>query len=1345
MSERKIVTKIEISGESKYNQSIKNINSSLRAYNSELSNLKEKNKETQNSYDYLKQKGDILAKTQQTQKEKVTELSKALENANKAYGEYKQKTEDVTKKVQQAETQCEKLKSTVGENSDEYKKAKDALDQYNKELEEAKAAQGLCGRAVDDWRTKLNNANTQQERTNTQIQKNNQYLNEARNSVNGCATSIDNFGKKVKEAGNNVEEGSNGLKETNKAYEALTNTVISSGVKEGFEAVYKAISQCVEAAEQFESSIAKLQTISGESSISTLSEDILELSSNTGIAASDLANTAYNAISAGTAVSDAVSMAESASKLAIAGFTDTDSALSVLTTAINAYGDAAGTATEISDSLIQVQNLGVTTVADLASNMGKAIATASAYGVNLANLEAAYISTTKAGINTAESTTYLSSMFKELGDDGTEVSKIVQEKTGMSFGKLMQSGESLGNILQMLLDSVNGDSEALMNLWSSAEAGKGANAILNQGIETFNKNLITVQSSTGATESAYETMADTAEMTGKRAANAFENLKIAVGEQLTPVVTDAQNAFADMTEGITEFVKENPQVVTAIEAVAAGLGVFAGAVVGVNVAVNVLIPLIKTLSATMSANPIGLMATAVAGLIAAFTVLAANAEEADGALKDYGESVDLAKEASNGLKESFDSAKETFSQTAGEITATGEQAGGLIERLENLSAKTYKTNDDIEEMSGLVSQLNTLYPELGLEINSTTGELNKTNAELERYITNAKNAAMETAYGDKMTEESKAVVEAQEKLTAAKESAKKADEEYKTLVEEQNAVSEKQRVAVEAEKTAYQKYTAALNDTSVTEEERNKLYSDYIQAQSESSLATQKQTEWTEKYGDTLNQCQESQEDANEAIETATKNLEDAQDVVDETSQAYEDYQFKLTDVGDACQETFDETMEMLDGMDQSSEAYNVAKNSLEELTNQHVNFQETTQATYDSYKEDLEELKTEQQETTDSILNNLQSQVSGLDAVSSEIQYSADEIAANLQSQADYLSNYMHNVEQLTNDTTLTMTDEFKTFLTSGSDEAVQVAAAMQQAIAEGNTGAAQSVIDSYSNVQNTLSSTSTALANAQGDYETKISDLSSKMQKCVDDMNQEDKAYNNTLKTFQKAISAASGKAGPYKNVFSNAAENAAKSLNKSALCETYGYNNIMGAIRGAQSLSSSYVAVYRNMANAAIAEMQRVDQQKSPSKRYRKHSRYNIQGAIQGVDEMAPEYIKAYTDMAANAIDAYNTQMDALVPKALEANEAIFGATANVQSNSISQDTTGSIINRMNVSLSNGNKTMNSKLETVVTLLERYLPDAGTTYLDGNLVSKAITKKVTAQQTADSRFKSRISGVK
>ena len=957
MAERKITTKIELTGEAQYKQSLSSLSSSLRLYNSELSILKAKYKDTQNSTEYLTQKGNLLNKVQQTQSERIKVLKSALDSAKKAQETYNQKVEEAALKVEEAQKEIDKLKDTVGEESDEYKNAQKAFEQYNQELEQAKGQQEQCTKAVEKYQSQLNNAEAQQDRTNDQIKKNSQYLKEAKSSADGCATSIDQFGKRVRQNATDVDKSSEALEKNAGAIDFLTNAVVTSGIAKTYNQVKEAIEQCVDAAGKFETAIAKLQTISGDAAISDLSAEILKLSSDTGIAASSLANTAYNAISAGTAVSDAVGMAENASKLAIAGFTDTDSALSVLTTTINAYGDSAGAATQISDSLIQVQNLGVTTVAELASNMGKAIATASAYDVNLSNLEAAYISTTKSGINTAESTTYLSSMFKELGDAGTDVSKVIQDKTGMSFGKLMQSGASLGDVLKILMDYCKGDSEALMNLWGSAEAGKAANAILSQGITEFNSNLKTVQDSAGATEEAYQTMADTSEMAGQRATTAFENLKIAIGSELTPIVTDAQSEFADLTEKITEFVKNNPQVVTAIGAVAVGLGVFAGAVVTVNIVVNVLIPLMKELMLTMSANPVGLLVTAVTALVSALVFLAANTEEATGAAADYNEAIESAKDATDGLTESFTNAKQAFADTSSEIQATSNQAGDLVNQLEKLANKSHKSNEDIDQMGTLVTELNTLYPELNLTLDETTGNLSMTNDEMERFITNAKNTATVTAYQELLQEETDALVAAEKNLINSKESLSTADDEYNALLKEQAELVEKQEAAIKAEDDAYQAYVDTLNEANSTYEEREAAEQAYTDAKLDSENATKELNDWTDQYYHTLQDCAEAQTEANDAVEQAESALTDAKATVDDTAAAYEDYKFKLTDVGDACQDTFDKTNQMLDAMDDSTWVYDQIKSGLETATQAHLDYQAQAQETYDALKAKLTEL----------------------------------------------------------------------------------------------------------------------------------------------------------------------------------------------------------------------------------------------------------------------------------------------------------------------------------------------------------------------------------------------------
>lgn len=313
----------------------------------------------------------------------------------------------------------------------------------------------------------------------------------------------------------------------------------------------------VETAANYETSFAQLQTIMDSTAVSTdkMSEGLLEMSSRMGVSASELAETTYNAISATGDTAGALSIVENATKLATAGFTDTASSLSVLTTAMNSYKMSAEETAGISDSLIAVQNLGVTTVAELSSSMGKAIASASAYSVDLYNLESAYVSMTKSGINTAESTTYISSMMKELGSDSTAVAKLLKTKTGKSFAQLMKDGNSLGDVLGVLNEAVDGDANALMNLWGSAEAGKASNAILSQGLEQFNENLIAIQNSAGLTESAYDKMTSTLQHKTNLLKTNFENLKIAVGSGMIPGVGEFIDLITKSVGGITDAVQ----------------------------------------------------------------------------------------------------------------------------------------------------------------------------------------------------------------------------------------------------------------------------------------------------------------------------------------------------------------------------------------------------------------------------------------------------------------------------------------------------------------------------------------------------------------------------------------------------------------------------------------------------------------------------------------------------------------------------------------------------------------------------------------------------------------------
>ena len=308
----------------------------------------------------------------------------------------------------------------------------------------------------------------------------------------------------------------------------------------------------------YETSLAKVGTIAdlGKLSIQKLGSQITDMSNTMGIAATDIAEATYQAISAGQDTANAVEFAGQAAKLATAGFTSTTSAVDILTTALNAYGLSADQATHVSDVLLTTQNLGKTSVDELSSSMGKVIPLAAAYNVSVENLSSGLAVMTANGIATAEATTYTKSMLNELGDTGSSVGKILQQQTGKSFAQLSADGKSLGDVLQVLYDSVGDDGTAFAGLWSSVEAGTGALSLVSGGADKFNGVLGQMVDSAGATETAYATMTDTFQHSMDSLQTTAENLSIDLFEAMEPGLKEAANWGTDCLNTLTSALNE---------------------------------------------------------------------------------------------------------------------------------------------------------------------------------------------------------------------------------------------------------------------------------------------------------------------------------------------------------------------------------------------------------------------------------------------------------------------------------------------------------------------------------------------------------------------------------------------------------------------------------------------------------------------------------------------------------------------------------------------------------------------------------------------------------------------
>lgn len=718
-----IGARLELKGESEYRNALKQINAVQKELRSEMKQVSQEYKDSQNSLEALTKKQEILTKQIESQTKAREQHQKQLEKAQKELEKESENYDKLEKEYEEAKKALEEMTKSESASTEEIEKQQKVVEELKGKLDNSAQTYNKIQASIEDYQTKVNTAVTEEIALDQELQKTERYMDEAQQSTDHCAKSIDEYGKETKEAS---EESERFGERTQAALTAIGGALAAAGITRSVREIAEALKDCIEAADQYESSVAKLSTIADSSkvSMSAMSNELLNLSTQTGQAASELAETAYNAISAGVDTANAVDAAAQASKLAVAGFTDTTSALSLLTTAMNSYHLEASEMENISDSLLVVQNKGVTTVEQLAQSMGSAIATASAFNVDLSNLEAAYIGVTKAGISTAESTTYISAMINELGKSGSKTGKILKEETGESFGQLMNDGYSLADVLNILYESVDNDSEAMMQLWGNVRAGKGASALVNQGLKEFNNNLDAIHNSAGATSEAFETMMDTSEMTSQRMENAIQNLKIAIGEELQPTIDDIKEGIGDFAEKAAEFVHEHPEIVRAIAAITAG---FTALIAGIGAATAAT----AIWTAALNTNPIFLAITAITALTTAIAAFAAGAEDSTAEIKELSASTQELHEKIRQDAADREAQRQSMLNT---ISVVDE----LVPRIEKLNGKEKLSAEDKKNLKKAVDQLNEAMPELNLQLEEESGKLNMTNDEFERLIGNQK-------------------------------------------------------------------------------------------------------------------------------------------------------------------------------------------------------------------------------------------------------------------------------------------------------------------------------------------------------------------------------------------------------------------------------------------------------------------------------------------------------------------------------------------------------------------------------------------------------------------------------
>lgn len=1016
---------------------------------------------------------------------KFDEMTRSGERALEAFENTGTAVDGALSKVSRTATQTAKSADTATDSVDDLSSA---IGDYEK----------ATGQAADS-------AENLSEKT-TETEKN---LDEAAEAARKASEEVEKFGDKSEESGKQSEESS---KKSRDGIKELQGVLVSAGIAATLNEIKNGFFDCSEAAAQFETSTAMVATIADTSqkSLSSISKEVRTYSNETGEAASDMAEATYQAISASVNTADAAAFAGTATKLAVGGFTSATTAVDVLTTAINAYGLAASDATQLSDYLITTQNLGKTSVDQLAQSVGKVIPLASAYNVQMDNLSSAYAVLTANGIATAESGTYLKSMLNELGDTGSDVSEVLLNSTGKTFAQLMEQGYSLGDVMAMLGDAVDGDSTAFNALWSSTEAGIGALSLFNAGADKYNSVLDSMRTSAGATEKAYSTMADTTDKSKQRMENSFNNLKISVGDVLNPALTQVYEGFTSVFAGMSDFVDEYPAVVAAISAIAVGVGGFTGALAAYNLATTAAKFVTEAFTATLAANPYVLAAAGIVAVTAAAVtltgVLITQSDEYEGmtatcrdqydelqrlndqynaACEQYGEN----SEAANSLRYQLDQLNDEFEanrQTVKEFVA---ECDGLVESHNKVMDAYNSSTSSIKDQELGTLALTQRLGELASQNSQTTASYTEMKAIIDQL--NADVPGLGLTY-DGVTESVDATVEAIKKAAKAQ-----ADSEYK---------AEQQQTYVDLlkEQSSLEQQIAEAEANLDAERQRRGMYQDDVTGDWVKGIWTE-DSPWIAWTSD---------------IEEYKKSLEELQASYDENQQTLSDIEGEWRGVAQAVEDAQNQTVTYDEAV---SMATSSAQSALDELT-----------AAYDKAYQSARE--------------SIEGQIGLFDTMKTSSELSISDMEKAMQSQTDYLNLYSENLKKAAE---YGLDDGLIKSLSDGSEESAGYINAIIQNIeklggsTEGMPAAASKFVDEFNSKFEETTKAKDAFADSvakmETDFDEKMGEIEQTMVGTVEKMEMTDEAAaaaKATIEAYCNAIRSMTGEAGSAAQAVANAA---------------------------------------------------------------------------------------------------------------------------------------------------------------------------------------------------------------
>ncbi len=640
-------------------------------------------------------------------------------------------------------------------------------DNIQREMEET-------GNESADMKNKLLAKQLQIDKTSASLEKQTAKLNELSGALEEAGVNTDDLSHSSEQLAGKIDtlkkkQGEAADKamtfgdKAGQAFNQVHEAIVAAGIAVALKEIYEYFASCAQASMDFESAItgvAKTTDLTDEE-LAAMSDSIKALSTEIPATTEEIAAVAEAAGQLGIQKDALLDFTEVMTMLGTATNMTADEAATALARFANITGMATDNYGRLGSVIVDLGNNFATTESEIVA-MGTRLASAGKLaGLTEPEIMALAAAMSSVGIEAEAGGTAMTQTLNAIekavakgGDDLAEFARIAGmsseefssawKNDAMSaltsfiggLGKLDEQGESTVLVLEDLGLTGIRQSNMLKALGLAADQMTGA-------VNTANTAW---QQNTALTNEANKRYA-TAQSRLTMMQNAYNNLKVAIGDAYTPALSEAYGVGTKVLNEITKFVQANPGVVAAITGLSTALGAAAVAAAAFALKAKIAAAAAAFLTTvTPGVNVIMGVAAAVGVVTAGIIALASSAAN------DAVPSVKELTEAARGMREAMDEAKATYDDTVTSTMAAAGVADTYIGKLEEMEAAGLNTDEQHRQYHNTLALLCQVVPELADYIDLETDTINGGTEALRANTEAWKQNSMQQAYQDQLTE-----------------------------------------------------------------------------------------------------------------------------------------------------------------------------------------------------------------------------------------------------------------------------------------------------------------------------------------------------------------------------------------------------------------------------------------------------------------------------------------------------------------------------------------------------------------------------------------------------------------